>query len=548
MTRRLLAIGLSLVMVIGCCLPAQAEIATLDTALSGWLGDMSTVQFAASLQVKKLLPFDDTTAALLNGVLKHITVNADLSFSENNSRTDAQIAVDEQALANWSESQQNGAYTLTTSLLPNRILTSAKQSPADLLTATDQTTDDVATDAASAFSALDAVAELQQCYQALTDGIQEYTTEKKANYNIKGIGKGSYSLVAKLSSEQSQKLATQIQAVLACGMDDAYRAEIAQMTFDKGFVVALYRNADHQDLCVYMKGNVSGADGSKRKVAFQWAFTSNGLERKDQYQFSIVKTSGGSDKRVITANLTQENKSDSLGIQVKSETTLKSNKITDSVETTIQLTGDRDASGAMSCKGNLGNEIGHIEDGETINSGSSTDVDLTFTPTGTAYSLTGTAVSKTTENGESATELTWTFAPGDKNAGGSVENTDDASLTATQSAEPTASTVPASSLQQYAEATATDAPQATVTPNAEYLVGSSPEGTTTYTAPTTETTVNLDGAGTETLQSLLAEAAQNLAGKMVLAVAKLPEDDRALLKDGMTDQDYAAFEALLGAL
>ena len=66
--------------------------------------------------------------------------------------------------------------------------------------------------------------------------------------------------------------------------------------------------------------------------------------------------------------------------------------------------------------------------------------------------------------------------------------------------------------------------------------------------PSAETNIDLDDASTEILQNLLAEAAQNLAGKMVLAVAALPEEDRALLKDGMTDQDYAAFEALLGAL
>ena len=553
MTRRLLSIVLCLVLIAGCCLPAQADITALDTALSRWLKDMPSVQFAASLEVKKLLPYDDATVTLLNGVLKHVTVNAALNFTGTDSQTDAQIAIDSQALASWSECLQNGAYTLTTSLLPNRTLTSAKQPPADLLTAPGETNpkaDDTAIDPASAFSALDAVAELQQCYQALTNAIQPYSTEKKANYNIKGIGKGSYSLVAKLTPEQSQSLTEQLRAVLACGMDNAYRAEIAQMTFEKGFVVALYRNADHQDLCVYLKGNAAMPDKTKRKVAFQWAFTTNGLERKDLYQFSVSKTSGGTDKRVIAANLTQESKSDRLAIQSESETTLKRNKITDTVEATIKLTGSRDENGTLSCKGTVGSDTAHIEDGETTTGGSSTEADITFAPSGNACSLTGTADCKTVGNDGTATELIWTFAPWDGSGLKADENANAASPTTSQAAEPTASAVPASSLQQYAEATATDAPQATATPGAgtEYLVGSSPEGTKTYTVPSAETNIDLDNANTEVVQNLLAEAAQNLAGKMVLAVAALPEEDRALLKDGMTDQDYAAFEALLGAL
>ena len=39
--------------------------------------------------------------------------------------------------------------------------------------------------------------------------------------------------------------------------------------------------------------------------------------------------------------------------------------------------------------------------------------------------------------------------------------------------------------------------------------------------------------------------AQNLAGRLLVALAALPQEDVALLKDGMTDQDYAAFLALL---
>ena len=48
--------------------------------------------------------------------------------------------------------------------------------------------------------------------------------------------------------------------------------------------------------------------------------------------------------------------------------------------------------------------------------------------------------------------------------------------------------------------------------------------------------------------ALLTEAAQNLAGRLLPALAALPEEDNGLLRDGMTDADFAAFLALLNAL
>ena len=81
-----------------------------------------------------------------------------------------------------------------------------------------------------------------------------------------------------------------------------------------------------------------------------------------------------------------------------------------------------------------------------------------------------------------------------------------------------------------------------------FLVGVTPIGLKTYTIPQEQATVDVDNATTATLQNLMAELSQTLAGKLVLAVSALPGEDGKILSDGMTDQDYAAFIAIINAL
>ena len=78
-----------------------------------------------------------------------------------------------------------------------------------------------------------------------------------------------------------------------------------------------------------------------------------------------------------------------------------------------------------------------------------------------------------------------------------------------------------------------------------YLVGQTPEGLKAYTVPQGMTTIALDQSTASQREALFQEAAQNLAGVLVLAVAALPAEDAALLADGMSEQDYAAFLSLL---
>jgi len=347
-------------------------------------------------------------------------------------------------------------------------------------------------------------------------------------------------------------------------MDDAYRAEIAQMTFGKSFVVALYRDADGKDICVYLKGTVAYPDGSKRNLLWQWAFATDGLERTDTFKYEVSKTSGTRDTRVIAASCTQNGLSDEFGLDCEMKVTLKRYKTTDICTTTVALAGTRKDGGALTCAGSVGRETAQTYGGDTGKTAETMTVDLLFTPDGDAHTLSGTVDLLKTKDKTTESELVWTLAAGAAQATAQAASAD----AAQEDGGVTVSIIPAedtqeeagggagteadaqaSSLDQLEDGAAgasTQEPAQTTEP--AFLVGSAPIGLTAYAAPATLLTVDLDSADADTLQSLLAEAAQNLAGRMVPAVAALPEEDAALLKDGMTDADYAAFLALLETL
>ncbi len=573
-----MAFGLALILALGCCWPAQADMAALDNALSRWLTGRDALRFSATLTVNTLLPFTDDTLTMLNGVLSHVTIDANVKESGESSQTDAQIAVDGTALMDWNEQAQDGVYTLTTSLLPNRTLTAKNASPMDVLSsftgdeAAEDANADMAeedteivnnSDVAQAFSLLNAIEELQACYQKLTDGIQEYATEKSANYSIKHIGRGKWSRVARLTTEQSESLLPELRAVLSCGMDDTYRTEIAGMTFAKGFVVALYRNADDQDICVYMKGNVYGADGIRRALAFQWAFTTDGIERTDTYKYEITKSSGKRDSRIIGAICTQTSRSDQYSIDLEATTTLKRIRITDKDTETIDLSGAVDADDGMTCQGVMSSVIAQTVSSDTTKNTTNTTVDLLFTPDNGVNTVSGTVVYQTLTDKIVERELAWTLAADAAKPTAKVEPDDKTEKTDTaggvvvsiispeteadgEMADDTAA--PVSSLEQIAADVSTGSQTEPQEDSSPYLVGSAPTGLTTFSKTESLQAIDLDKADADTVQLLLTEAAQHLASRLILAIANLPDDDAALLQDGMTDTDYAAFLALLDEL
>ncbi|HPS80746.1 MAG TPA: hypothetical protein PLP25_02650 [Candidatus Limiplasma sp.] len=627
MTRRLIAWTLTLMLLIGAALPAQASVTSLDAALSRWLADQTAVNLTATLQVNTLMPFDETTIGLLNGVLKHTQIDATLTQSGEESDTAFSIRMNGQTLMDLAEHQAGDTYTLTTSLLPNRTLVSTETAaidrllgtqavaetstatasdppagaedhadtaadaptgtegvtapatdtpadaatvpPADTTTPTPESTvadaqtltENQPSDAAEAFNMLDAVAQLQTCYQALTDGIKDFATEKRANYNIKGIGAGKWSRIARLTDEQSASLLSPLRAVLACGMDEAYQAELAQATFAKGFIVALYQNEANQDICVYLKGNLVYPDGDQRRLVWQWAFTTNGLKRKDIFKYEVSRLKGATDSRLISASCTQESRSDLFTIDGKTETTLKRGKTTDKGTARVELNGKRDENSALTCQGNISQELARTSGEDTVKTTEKMSVDLLFTPGAEGSVLSGTLGYSTLNGKVTQTDLLFTLGT-DATASDSAAQTAESQNgeagtetvatdeTAEPEATPTANVdTQISSIEQLDEepTDATAAAEAQESTDA-YLVGALPIGVQTYKTPAEATSIQLDAMDANAVETLLAEAAQNFAGSLLLAVAALPTEDSGLLADGMTEEDYTAFLALLGAM
>ncbi|NLI21255.1 MAG: hypothetical protein GX418_06900 [Clostridiales bacterium] len=592
MNRRWLAWMLSLMLLAGIGLPAQAaDIATLDRALSRWTQGLSPVRFSAEMELKTLMPFTEDTIGRINGVLGHISVDATLTLTGEDSETALAIAMDGASLMEMTERLAAGAYTLQTTLLPNRTLTSAKESPMQTLTGksgaeadeaataaetAEETQTQNASDVTVAFSMLDGLTEMQAVYPALAASITEIAAEKRANYNIKGIGAGKWSRVARLTAEQCEALKPQLQAMLACGMDEVYRGEVQGMTFAKGFIAALYQNADKQDICLYLKGTAIYPDGSKRKLLWQWAFTNNGIRRKDNVKYEASRTSGTADTRTLAVTCTQESRSDEYSIEGSAVTSLKRGKITDAYTEKIDLSGDLSRSGALTLEGYTSGKQSRTASGETTDTTRLLTTDLLFTPGTDGARLSGTAVAQTLAGKTVQSEIAFTLAKASVTAAapaaGVQADEGDAEVTinilgpegdeaATEpsatDAAPDATTPetdnasasgnPPSSIEQMDDIFSDSGTQTDVE-GSEYLVGTPPVGLTAYSVPQTETTVSMDGITEAQLQSLLAEAAQNLAGRLLLSVASLPAEDAALLRDGMTDEDYAAFLAMVGAL
>jgi hypothetical protein len=280
--------------------------------------------------------------------------------------------------------------------------------------------------------------------------------------------------------------------------------------------------------------------------------------RKDTYKYEVSKLSGTRDTRTIAASGSQIAKSGEFGIDCEAETTLKRARLTDACTRTVGLSGGKNAAGALTCKGGIGCEVAQTVSGDTVKTAQSTTVDLLLSPEGDGNRLSGTVTSRSTKDKTVENELTWTFAAGTGQAPVEAaaadaepeENGVTVSLVPSDTATPApeATAPPVSSLEQIAEGSAFQAAAGMGTEASPYLVGSAPTGLGAYEAPETETTVDLDGLTAAALQNLLSEAVQNLAGRLIVAVASLPAEDGALLSDGMTDTDYAAFLALLEAL
>ncbi len=525
--KRLAAFALSLFMLIG------AAGASETSGIIGDYFDVSTdTSFTVGAELETVMPFGDATVAKLNGVLKHMTLDAGISKTSDGEDISLAISVDGDSVFNMKQRQTGEGFELETSLLPNRTLTGSSDILEALFGAGEQE---------SAFDATAAIAEVQGVYTELTDGITPYAEEKKANYKIKSIGTAKWSRVARLTPEQSAELLPQIAAVLGCGMDAEYRARLAGMTCAKNFTVALYRDkTDGEDIAVYMKGDVTFEDGTVRSLSYQWAFK-DGKERKDTYKFELKKKKSPADNRIISATITNKSSSGGIDISGKSETTLKEGKSTVVITEGIEL-GGKISGSSRTLKGEISTAEKTTFDGKSQTVTATIAPDLTLTSAEGSGALGGAVrlEKKQGKNPQLSVKLTFDPDNASRLADAAQQGTlysvgdDDVIISMIDPENGVAGEVPA---EEPEPAQSAALPQG--------KPGEPPLGYSAYSVPAQMQTIGIDGASRETLDALTDEMAQRLAGALLIKLAALPGEDAALLTDGMTAEDAQAFMTLL---
>ena len=496
------------------CSSAMAAGLGLDAQTDAWMSQDGDLRFALSVQFEQLDPYGETTVDMINAALKHVSVAAqtaaDKTVLEINVAGDPVIDLTEKTTENGTE--------LTTGLLPNRVLASST-SAMEAFTAEEE---------GRSFDFFAALSELEGCYQQLTDAILPYAEEKKANYNIKNVAASKWSRIARLTPEQSQELAPLIAQVLGCGMDEAFRDQLQEASYGKGFIVGLYQTKEGgEDLAVYIKGDMTFADGVKRTLSYQWAFADkeNG-ERVDTFKFEMQKAKAPKDDRIISASYRRAASGESMKLKGESSARITDPDLGQTVTTTLthDLKGSAEGEN-RTVEGSLSAAV------RTAVGEKAQTVTTTVKPQMQILSMDGSAVLSGTASVERKTgkevtlsaQLAFDEEPAELLTSGAVYIV-------------TEDMMPPSSLTQNLEKDDPD----------DYLVGKPPIGYVRHTAPDSRVTVDLDAG--ENMDSLMDELSQNLAGKLLIALSKLPEEDTALLRDSMSEADYAAFLALVEGL
>lgn len=480
------------------------------------------MRFAVSAQLRELLPYGEQAIENLNAALKHVSVAADVTG--NDATLEIHVAGD--PVVSLRETATTGGTQLTTPLLPNRVLTSA-DSAMDALIGAEQEE--------AKFDLFAAIEELQGCYQQLTDAILPYAEEKAANYTIKNIAPSRWSRIARLTPEQSAELAPLIAQVLGCGMDKAYREQLAQATYGKGFIVGLYQTAQNgEDLAVYIKGDVILADGARRALSYQWAFTTKDSgERVDTFKYEMTRAKAPKDDRVISALYKRIDTEGQFKLDGESSVKMVDGEAGVTVTTTAshKLSGKADGD-TRSFAGEMSTAVKTTQDGQTETVATTITPELSLIASEGGGVLTGTATveQKTGKTTHFSAVLTFDKEPAFTSA------MDSGTLFVV-----TEDMMPASSLTQNLEEEETVEPK-----KAQAL--QTPIGYVSHTAPESETTVDLDTLSEPDSAALMDELSQNLAGKLLIALSKLPAEDTALLRDNLSEEDYAAFEALVEGL
>lgn len=504
---------------------ASAQVGGVDDMLLTYLGTNDEMRFSMKLQFDHLMPFTGETLVNINNLLSHMSIKSSIVTGSDTETSTIRLAVDEEPIFDLTQVESESGSTLETSLLENRTLTST-QSAMDIISGSER-------NAEVDFDGLTAFVQVEKNYQALTDAIIPYAEEKAANYKIPNVGYSRWVRLAKLDKDACAELAPLISEVLGCGMDSAFKAELSNMTYPKGLTVALYQATEGvQDMAVYIKGTIEFADESQRTLNYLWAFTQKDGQRKDSYKFEMKKTKSPVDIRKITALYTRSADPTVLYLNGSYETTIKTPGIIDVTKVEHALEGDvTDATKTVI--GTQATTFKHTQDKVTKQKVITYEPDLMLTIAEGSAVLTGTVRLKESEEKKDTLIMTVIFD--EATAQDFMGEVTSGALYAVDSFEPDANAMPVSSLDQNED----------IVPD-DYLVGMPPIGMTSYAVPSQMVDINLDQQTPQQLTVLKAEMFQQVAGRLLLEVAKLPESDRGLLAEGLTAEDYASLLKMLG--
>ncbi len=519
---------------------ATASLASLENALGPVFHGKGAVKTSVKLTVNTLMPFDDIRLDLINRVLKHTQLDLFVDETPDDAATGFRLIMAGAPLFEMTERHTGGAYLVQSSLLPNRMLFSTNASPMDMLLVSQEEVEVVdedskdpnTSDVEEAFDMLSAVEELKPLYQTLTDQTVPLTEENKVRYKIDDIGTGRFSYVAKLTEEQCQALAPDLRKVISCGMDAEYREELAQVTFERRFTVALYKDEDGNDVCLYIRGTIVYPDGDRRSLKWQWGFTPD--LKTQTFLYRVSRNEGRRDTRNIDAILEQTQSADAYTLACETTTNLRRGGRNEKSTLTIDLSGTPGS--ASTCQGSISRQTGGTDNSKDMDKRiTDVTVDCSLQAGETSALLTGDLSYQQTINRDVITALDLHFEQAQQ-----PEQDDDAASELAPYHMPTDAPVPDLDVEPLLEAL-----EHRQTEDMEYLVGSPPIGLYAYDIPDEIISVNMDNMQTSVHQSMFNEAGQRLAGNLVLALLNLPAEDAGLLADGMQESDYAIFLEML---
>lgn len=469
------------------------------------------IETECTLQVESLLPFTETAIAPMNRLLSHIKLKVAIDSQQ---KTNLTVAVGETAVAEFCE--ENGM--LTTTLLPNRVLQGEDALQA-LLGQDDAVWDD--------FNLFAAVEEVSACYDTLREAICTLAEGKKANYNIKGVGGGKWSHVAKLNKAQAEEITPLLLPVLVCGLPEEDRAVLAGASLKSSFTVALYRTAqDGADIALYAKGNVLLADGSTKALSYQWAFAEKDGKRVDTYKLELGKGRNGG--FAVTADITRQN-AGGYGLSGSMQTQRYRKEDDYKSTVTYELSG-KESGGLKTLSGT----VTLVKNGQTT----TCTADLRLQET----ALSGSLSVEEKASKQVLNKLKVLFSkdataqpPQSTSLGNGIEITIIDNDTISAPEVEAAIDIPADTVSVQIDADALS----------PYRVGQPPVTLQELKTPAAEQHIRLDAADEKQQQALWAEMTQRLAGRLLRAFGQLPAEDTAFLQQGLSAETIPAFLQML---